>query len=153
TNEARRHYERARKLFDVGRFADALPEFEAAYEAKPLPDFLFNIGQCQRNLGEYDAAIATFEKLLAEQPDDPRADAIKKLIDELATKRDRKKARDLGVGGTDPPDPIRTDDAPFYKKWWFWTGVVVVGAAGTYGTYWLLNRPPGTDLGNISFAK
>ncbi|MGE0546486.1 MAG: tetratricopeptide repeat protein [Kofleriaceae bacterium] len=152
TREAKRRYDRASKLFDLGRFADALPEFEAAYEAKPLPDFLFNIGQCQRNMGDYDAAIATFNKLLEAQPDDPRADGIRKLIDELETKRARKKSKELGVGDPGPTPTPPPEDKPIYKKWWFWTGVGVVVAGAGVGTYLLL-RPPGTDLGNISFEK
>ena len=51
---AKRHYERGEKLFALGKFSDALDEYQKAFDAKPLPGFLFNIGQCYRNLGETD---------------------------------------------------------------------------------------------------
>jgi hypothetical protein len=61
---ARRHYERGQKLFALQKFDEALDQFQKAFDAKPIPDFLFNIGQCQRNLGDYEAAIFSFKKFL-----------------------------------------------------------------------------------------
>jgi len=49
---ARAHYETATRLYDVGEYEKALAEFKAAYVAKDDPAFLFNIGQCYRELGQ-----------------------------------------------------------------------------------------------------
>ncbi|HRC55231.1 MAG TPA: tetratricopeptide repeat protein, partial [Kofleriaceae bacterium] len=64
TRTARRHFDKADKLFALGRFDEALEQYEKAFDAKPIPDFLFNIGQCYRNLGDYEAAIFSFRKFL-----------------------------------------------------------------------------------------
>ena len=63
------------KLFALGKFDEALDEYQKAYDAKPLPDFLFNIGQCHRNLGDYEAAIFSFKKFLKLDPEAPNRDA------------------------------------------------------------------------------
>jgi len=56
--EAKRRYARGLKAYNLQEFKVALDEFRGAYVEKPDAVFLFNIGQCQRNLGQYDAASA-----------------------------------------------------------------------------------------------
>ena len=68
TRAARRHFDKADKLFALGRFDEALEQYQKAFDAKPIPDLLFNIGQCYRNLGDYDAAIFSFRKFLTLDP-------------------------------------------------------------------------------------
>jgi tetratricopeptide (TPR) repeat protein len=152
---AREQFERGQKLFDVGRFADALVAYQEAYAAFPAPEFLFNIGQCHRNLGHYEEAIFSFQKYLQLKPDAANRPAVEALIAELEAAKKRRDeqliARKPKDDGIKPPPP-----SPFYKTWWFWTGVVVVAAAGGVGTYFLLQDDtpglPGTDLGNVPFT-
>src|SRR4030095_6343579 len=61
---AKGHFDRGEKLFAVGKFKEALDEYQQAYDAEPLAALLFNIGQCHRNLNDYDAAIFSFKKYL-----------------------------------------------------------------------------------------
>jgi len=84
---AKRHFERGEKLFALGKFDEALDEYQKAYDAKPIPDLLFNIGQCYRNLDDYDKAIFSFKKYLKETPDAPNKEAVDKLIEELEDKK------------------------------------------------------------------
>jgi tetratricopeptide (TPR) repeat protein len=162
TKSAKRHFERGEKLFALGQFSDALEAYKAAYRAKPIPEFLFNIGQCYRNLVDYEAAIFSYKKYLQLEPDAANRDQVEKLIDDLEAKqqevqaehdrdrdRDREQDRDSTTTTAEPATPRRSHaDAPFYTKWWFWTGVVLVGAAGGIGGYEALhNGPPTTDLG------
>jgi tetratricopeptide (TPR) repeat protein len=150
TRAARRHFERGEKLFALGRFDDALDQYQAAFDAKPIPGFLFNIGQCHRNLGDYDQAIFSFKKYLKLDPDAPNRDAVEKLIDELEDKKARGEA-DRFVRKP-PPDP--EGRRPIYKQWWFWTGAAVVGVAGGIGIYAATrSNAPETDLSPIVFGK
>lgn len=153
---ARRHFERGEKLFALGKFDRALEEYQEAFDAKPIPDFLFNIGQCYRNLGDYDQAVFSFKKYLKLEPDAPNKAAVDKLIAELEEKQERGEGerfvRHEQVTPTE--EPHHTAASPFYKRWWFWTGVGVVAAAGGVGIYeGTKGGPPGTDLGNIVFGK
>jgi tetratricopeptide (TPR) repeat protein len=148
TKAARKHYDKGEKLFALGRFDAALLEYEAAFEAKALPGFLFNIGQCHRNLGDYDAAIFSFKKYLKLDPDADNKEAVLELIDELEAER-----KEIVIDEPPPPPPPRAGGKkPIYKKWWFWGGVAAVAGAST-GTYLLLRDDgvPDTDLGNVVF--
>ena len=152
---SKRHFDRGEKLFALGKFDEALDEYQKAFDAKPIPDFLFNIGQCYRNLGDYQQAIFSFKKYLKLEPDAPDKDKVEKLIDDLEEKQERGEGQRL-VGKKDepPPPPPPGESTPIYKKWWFWTGVAVVGAAGGVGVYEATKGgAPGSTLGNIEFGK
>ena len=76
-------FEMAETKFNLGRFEEAAVDYQAAYEAEPLPAFLFNIGQCYRNLGNYERAQFYFRRYVQLDPRSPnRADA-EQLIAEM----------------------------------------------------------------------
>jgi tetratricopeptide (TPR) repeat protein len=151
---AKRHFDRGEKLFALGKFDDALEEYQKAFDAKPIPDFLFNIGQCYRNLGDYDQAIFSFKKFLKLDPEAANREMVEKLIDDL----EDKKARGDGQrfvrkhDGDNPPPPRH--GKPFYKKLWFWSAVGAVTVAGGVGIYATRGGAPDTDLNPpIMFPK
>jgi len=148
TRAARRHFERGEKLFALGKFDDALEEYQTAFDAKPLPGFLYNIGQCYRNLGDYDQAIFSFKKYLKLEPEASNKEAVERLIEEL----EEKKAQGESEKFVRKP---KKQDKPIYKKWWFWTGLGVAAVGGTAAIYASGggSSPPSTDLGNIVFGK
>lgn len=158
TKAAKRHFDRGEKLFALGKFDEALDEYQKAFDAKPIPDFLFNIGQCYRNLGDYQQAIFSFKKYLKLEPDAPDKDKVEKLIDDLEEKQERGDGQKFVQKTPEPPPPpppAKTESSPFYKKWWFWTGVAVVGVGGGVGVYEATRSgAPDTTLGrNIVFGK
>lgn len=159
TIAARKHFEKAEKLFGLGRFAEARVEYEAAYEAKPLPEFLYNIGQCHRNLGDFQSAIFSFRRYLDLKPDASNRKAVEKLIADLEEELAASERPDPIVPPNDPPGGEPHDDGkrPIYKKWWFWTGIAAVAAAGTGATVALTrggsSSIPSSDLGNVDFSR
>lgn len=161
---AKAYYERGQQLFALQQFDGALEQFKLAFDAKLLPELLFNIGQCHRNLGDYDAAIFAYKRYLQLVPRAPNRINVEKLIAQLEEKRAgleafRRGLRDSSaeelpqlvlrepVFITPPPGP-----RPFYKKWWFWAGAAAVGAAGGI-TLYAVTRPPDTDLGHLEFRR
>jgi tetratricopeptide (TPR) repeat protein len=84
--EARRLFQKAELSFNVGKFAEALADYQAAYEAKPLPGFLFNIAQCYRNMGDYERARFFFRRYLTLDPRTPNRRRVEALIDEMTRK-------------------------------------------------------------------
>jgi tetratricopeptide (TPR) repeat protein len=106
--QARALYERAEKSFDVGKFADALADYQAAYEAKPLPGFLFNIAQCYRNMGDFDRARFFFRRYLAVDPRAPNRRKVEELIGEMTKQIEAQKA----AGPTTSPPPATTAPLP-----------------------------------------
>ena len=155
---ARQHYERGQKLFNLQKFGDALEQFHSAYDAKPMPEFLFNIGQCHRNLGEYEAAIFSFKKFLKLDPDASNREQVEALIGELEQKLAEANSARLALRKTNPIDEgPRPRPRAIYKRWWFWTGIAAasVAAAGVgIGIYVTAPTPaPNTTFGNIVFGK
>ena len=80
---AKQHFETAERLFSLGRFAAALVEYEAAFDAEPLPEFLFNMGQAHRNLGHLTEAVRLFRRFLQLKPDSDRRVALLNTIADL----------------------------------------------------------------------
>jgi tetratricopeptide (TPR) repeat protein len=72
--EAREHYTAARRLQDLGKWEDAIVEYQAAYKLASLPELLFNIGQCYRLKGDKQRAIDAYQAYLAAAPDGAAAD-------------------------------------------------------------------------------
>jgi tetratricopeptide (TPR) repeat protein len=160
TRTAKRHFERGEKLYALTRFSEALDEYQKAFDAKPIPDFLFNIGQCYRNLGEYDSAIFSYRKYLTAAPDAPNRAQVEQLIAELEARKDRSDTHRLGLSPPQPAAPpprvaAAPAERPIYTRWWFWTGIGVVAAGGGVAAYELTrpSGPPSTNLGNIVFGK
>lgn len=155
TRTAKKHFYRGEKLFALGRFDKALRAYEAAFEAKPLPEFLFNIGQCHANLGNYEQAIFSLRKFLRLRPNAKNREQVEEYIAELQEKQAAAKRKVELVpkdGDTSvEPAPRR----PIYKRWWFWTGVATVAAAGTAAVILSSSGPslPDTDLGNLDFRR
>jgi tetratricopeptide (TPR) repeat protein len=156
TVRARKHFRRGENLFALGRFAEALDAYEAAFEAKPLPDFLFNVAQCHRNLGNYDEAIFSYRKYLKLAPDAHNRDAVEDLLEELEQTRDEQAAKARRDKLT--PTPNKPDDDRGISPWWYvgggaavvaiTIGAVVVLSSGADGT-----SIPDSDLGNLDFGK
>jgi tetratricopeptide (TPR) repeat protein len=143
---AREAYRRALQHYNLGEWAPALESFKEAYRNYEDPSFLFNIAQCQRQLGQKQDAVNSYRAFLRERPDAPNHEEVKKLItsleNELREEQEVKRQPPHGPLHTDepphptenvvvtaPPEPPTPRSKPVYKQWWLWTvtGVVVVG--------------------------
>jgi hypothetical protein len=67
--EADRHFKSGVALYKEAKYAEALAEFERAYEIAPHPTVLYNIAGCHRELSHYREAIATYTRFLADGKD------------------------------------------------------------------------------------
>ena len=91
---AKAHFRAAQQLYVERAYDEALREFQAAYAAKPLPDLLFNVGQCHNELGNLDQAIAAYEGYLRDKPQAGDAADVRKFIGELQQKKRRRDEED-----------------------------------------------------------
>jgi tetratricopeptide (TPR) repeat protein len=80
---ARQHYQRGELHYSASHFVEALAEYQAGYDAVPLPGFLVNIAQCQRRLGDLARARVTYQKFVLVAPDSPLVPEVRSLIREL----------------------------------------------------------------------
>lgn len=156
--EARTHFQAGEARFKAGAFDEALKEYQAGYDAKPLPGFLVNIAQCQRRLGDLKTARATYQKFIIVAPDSPLVPQVRSMIDEidglLANLEKSKPSEEAAAEETKPepeapPAPKAVEEPPLVlvspapapapaperssHRWWLWgaIGAVVVGGAVT----------------------
>ena len=62
---ARSHAENGGRYFQLGRYADAAREFQAAYELSQRPELLFNLARALENAGSDREALAAYERFEA----------------------------------------------------------------------------------------
>lgn len=147
---AKQLYEEGLTNYNLGHYEQALNSFEMGYRMKQDPAFLFNIGQCQRQLKQYENAERSYRAYLREVEGLPQStrDQVQKLIAEMQKAIDDERAK-MPPPGTQPPAealsqtraisavttaPVaKRQDRPVYKKGWFWAvvgGAVAVAAVG-----------------------
>jgi hypothetical protein len=79
---AKPHYEKGASEYNLGHFAEAISEFEKAYEQDPAPILLFNIAQAHRQSGNNERAAFFYRRYLEQEPNaDNRADVEKRIKD------------------------------------------------------------------------
>ncbi len=84
--QSKKHFDEGQLQYNLGRFDQALASFTQAYEILPLPGFLFNIGQCHRELGDCGKAVFFFEGYLRDSPQAKNRALVQELIGECKTK-------------------------------------------------------------------
>jgi tetratricopeptide (TPR) repeat protein len=179
TRAARAQFQRGEAAYQQGRFDQALSAYQAAYAAKPLPGFLFNVAQCYRNLGNDERAVFFYRRYLSLDPKTDNRALVEQLIAE-SQKRLAPVTPPVPAVGTPPvrtaPPPLRlrpspaltpppmlvatppaptADRQPLHRRWWLWATIGGVVAAGTV-TALLLSRGgdparPAGDLGTIDW--
>lgn len=81
-SQAKELYERATRFYDMGKYAEAIGDYEQAYLLIEDPALLFNIGQAYRLWNRPDEAIRSYKNYLRKRPDaSNRADVERKISD------------------------------------------------------------------------
>jgi tetratricopeptide (TPR) repeat protein len=99
--QAKAAVEKGETAYKLGRFEDALEDYSHAYELFPAPALLFNLGQCHKQLKNYDRAIFFFEGYLR---DDPRPTS-RKLAQELIAESRAELAKKEAAAAAPPAPP------------------------------------------------
>ena len=166
---ARAAFEAGRAAYDHGRFAEALAQFELAYELSRLPRLLFNIARAAESDGRDERAISAYSAYLHALPDADNRDFVEARVrrlrgaDEDATHAvttsvpSPRAAAELDVANeqaTPRHGTTRDNESsprPLYKRGWFWAliGVGAVGAA-IAGTVVANRNHSGTDSYDLS---
>lgn len=83
---AEAHYKRARELYQLGRYREAIAQLEAALKYDPeAPELLYNLGLVHEKLGDADEAVDAYQRYLKALG--PDADPEEKTKIESAIKR------------------------------------------------------------------
>lgn len=164
-DQARDAVKSATAAYNLGRYDEAIAEYERAYRLIPDPPLLFNIAQAQRRSGLGEKAIDSYKAFLrTTAPDDPNRALARKHLDELelffkpvaptAPKPAPKPPKPAGLDLAPPPEAPTPTTTPVYKKWWFWTGLGVAVVTGAVTAIAVASsshngvKAPPTALGN-----
>jgi tetratricopeptide (TPR) repeat protein len=80
---AKEHYAHAKQLVAQRQFAEAYTEFSVGYDLSDRPQFLFNMGECKRLLGDAASARELYQRYLQEAPQGDVADLARARLAEL----------------------------------------------------------------------
>lgn len=156
---ARAAFRRGTQHYNLNEIPQALAAFKEAYRAYEDPGLLFNIGQCQRRLGQNEEAVLSFRAYLREVRDAPNRDEVAQLVARLseqieadrqmkaraeAEARAQKAERDKAEAEAQQKAAAAAAAAaasntvvaapppkpPLYKRWWLWTTVGAVVVVG-----------------------
>jgi len=175
---ARTAFRAGSQHYNLGEFQQALDSFREAYRKYEDPSFLFNIAQCERQLGHKRDAVREYRAYLNNADNAPNRESVKETIAQLQKEidADDERARAASAKHAEPPPPATVTPAvatpaapvlvaaapppaehkPAYKKWWVWTivgGVVAAGAATSLAIVFTRNGPAPrvtTSLGTAS---
>src|SRR5439155_13145172 len=75
---AKEHYTKGTKLYDLGKYDEAIKEFEAAYEIKDEPVLLYNIAQAYRLDNKYAEALRFYRSYMRKYTSKNKKDAPNK---------------------------------------------------------------------------
>lgn len=88
--KADRHFKSGVTLFGEQKFAEALAEFERAYELSPNPIVLYNMASCHRELSHYADAVRLYNRFLTETEGKegiaPRLTAARAELDDILSR-------------------------------------------------------------------
>jgi tetratricopeptide (TPR) repeat protein len=89
--EAKARYTTGQSHYNLNEFKEALQDFKEAYRLFPDPVFLFNVAQCERQLGNLEEAIQFYRSYLRNKPKAPNRQEVLRRIDEMQAAIDAKK--------------------------------------------------------------
>jgi tetratricopeptide (TPR) repeat protein len=114
---AREHYQKGTSFYDLGRYAEAIKEFEAAYEIKNDPALLYNLAQSHRLAGNSEQALHFYRTYLRYVPNAKNRAEIEdriKQLDQLVAQQKTAQSGGLPIqpGATTPKDANSTTPPP-----------------------------------------
>jgi tetratricopeptide (TPR) repeat protein len=144
---AREAFDEAERLYQLGRFEEAITSYEKAYALDPQPAFLYNIALAHRRQYEIDdkpehlrRARELYRNYLRLEPNTPLRAAIEKIIEDLGAKLKEEPAPPPPApppklkARPEPPPPGLVS-APSTERgrssstgWWIAGGVAVAAA-------------------------
>ena len=79
--EAEQHYKRARELYQLGRYREAIAQLEAALKLDPQgAELLYNLGLVHEKLGDVEEAVDAYRRYLRVLGDDADPEEKKKIV-------------------------------------------------------------------------
>ncbi len=120
---AKQLFDRAEVHFSLHEFRKALPLYAAAYRVKPMPEFLFNMGQCHRYLGHHEQAIFHYKQFMLKKPSSLQRPQVEQLVAEAESNLRAEQAASA-VAEAGSPSTAQA----CLSRGWFWGAVGLTAA-------------------------
>jgi tetratricopeptide (TPR) repeat protein len=104
---ANEHAQAGLRLYNVGDFGKAREEYKAAYLAVADPAYLFQIGQCSRQMGDLDEALRAYRTYQRDRPDAPNRGEVETILWDLEETLQQRAAAANGKPQAEPPPKSR----------------------------------------------
>src|SRR5437868_15496788 len=101
-DKAREHYSIGLRAFDLGKYDEAIPEFEEAYRFKDAPGLLYNIAQAYRLSNRPEEAVRYYRTYLARKPDAANRAEAESKIERLASILEERKVKNPALAEAPP---------------------------------------------------
>ncbi|MGB8298879.1 MAG: tetratricopeptide repeat protein, partial [Polyangia bacterium] len=111
------HVRKATAAYNLGKYAEAAKDYEAAYERTLDANLLFNIGQAYRLAGDRDRAITAYRSFIRSAPDSEQRQLAESKIHELDRQRSAPPpaplpAAEPALASAPPPAPVAPAATP-----------------------------------------
>jgi tetratricopeptide (TPR) repeat protein len=105
-DEVRLHYQRATRAYDLQKYAEAIEEYQKAYEISGDPPMLYNIAQAYRLADQPAEAVRYYRRFLQRMPNARNRDDVeRKIADQEKLAEQRKKVEVAPPPPTTPTKP------------------------------------------------
>jgi tetratricopeptide (TPR) repeat protein len=140
--EARKLFFQGDRLYEEGKYEEAVAAFEKAYELSHRPELLFNLANAYERLGQYEEALRSLRDF---EPSAPEADRAKiaERIKTLEARAEEQRKRESERSGTAAPTtaaatapsaPAEPESkAPILAYTLMGGGVVALGVGTVFG--------------------
>lgn len=112
--EAQKHLDQGNRLYKQARWEEAIREYEAGAKIEPTPVFDYNLGQCHRKRGEYQAALLYYDRFLTKgHPEGEVLGAVQAFMAEM---RAQLANRALTMPPSDPEPSAAQTEVPTPRR-------------------------------------
>ncbi len=109
--QAAKHFAAGRKLYGEGKYKEAIEELLKAYNLRPAPPILLNIGRTYEKLGDKQNALKFYKEFLQKaRLVDPSRPQVEAVVKELEKGQKGKTGALTTASGTETPTATTTTD-------------------------------------------
>lgn len=113
---ARSHTENGGRYYQLGRYADAAREFQAAYDLSQRPELLFNLGRALENGGRDREALDAYERFEAAGSPGIDPASLRSRIEAVRARLPRAAAPVAPTVTLRPPTPVTPTPPPRVER-------------------------------------
>jgi hypothetical protein len=110
--QTKEHYEKATKFYNLGKYSDAVAEYQSAYLISADPVMLYNIAQCHRLNNQPEDAARFYKNYLRNAPGAVNRAEVEKKIEEMERLSEERRRQGSSAPAAPPTTPATGTPPP-----------------------------------------